>query len=429
MINIIFYTIVLTLYFSKYLAGEFEMMPRFFTWLPEIISIFILMIVVLRASIFKSIKIHKFYYIWFLFIIIHILIGVFVNQVTPGAVIAGLRQYFKYIPIFLLPAVFTIKEKQLTQQLVFLLVMAIAQFPLAMYQKFVQYTDWVSGDIISGTFTAAPVLSIHLCCASSILMGFYLKGKIKTITLFTLLSLFVIPMMLNETKGTLILFPIALFLPILFVKKDWSKLKPLFITVVLFIFFVGTFNIAYSFFFSKRTGVLDFYLSGEVSEYLYKKADEGRLLGQESDMGRIDAIIFAMTERENDLHTIFGVGIGNASVSFSDKFEGEYTDDYMRLGGKKNGISHLLWEIGLLGVIIGFPLFYLFFSDAVRVKELDTISGALALGLIGVVGILVVALPYQNIITQQTTNYLFLYLAGYTASKRIMMAGEIEKYE
>ena len=307
--------------------------------------------------------------------------------------------------------------------------MALSQFPLVMYQKFVQYAGLRSGDFISGTFSAAPVLTIHLCCVSSVLMGFYLKGKIKAITLFMLLSLFVFPMMLNETKSTVILFPIALFLPILFVKKDWSKLKPLLITVVLFAFFIGTFNIAYSFFFSKRTGVLDFYLSGEVSEYLYKKADKDRMLGEESDMGRIDAIIFALTERENDLHTIFGVGIGNASVSFSNKFEGEYTDEYQRLEGKKTAISHLLWEIGLLGVIVGFPLFYLIFSDAVRVKELDTISGALALGLIGVIGILVVALPYKNIIPHQTTNYLFLYLAGYTASKRIMMAGEIDKYD
>ena len=96
---------------------------------------------------------------------------------------------------------------------------------------------------------------------------------------------------------------------------------------------------------------------------------------------------------------------------------------------ENNGISHFLWEIGLLGVIIGFPLFYLIFSDAVRVKELDTISGALALGLIGVIGILVLSLPYKNIIPHQTTNYLFLYLAGYTASKRIMMVGEIDKYD
>ena len=109
MINIIFYTIVLTLYFSNYLASELEVIPRFLTWLPEIISIFILMIVVIRASIFKSLKIHKFYYIWSIFIIIHILIGVFANQVSPGALIAGMRQYFKYIPIFLKPVVFTIK--------------------------------------------------------------------------------------------------------------------------------------------------------------------------------------------------------------------------------------------------------------------------------------------------------------------------------
>ena len=145
----------------------------------------------------------------------------------------------------------------------------------------------------------------------------------------------------------------------------------------------------------------------------------------------IPAFIPSVTyaNQENDIHTVFGVGLGNASMSFSDKFAGEYTDEYLRLGGKQTGISHLLWEVGLLGVIIGFPLFYLFFSDAVRVKELDTISGALALGLIGVVGILLLALPYQNIITQQTTNYLFLYLAGYTASKRIMMAGGIDKYE
>ena len=46
-------------------------------------------------------------------ILIHILLGMFVNGLNAGAMFAGLRLYIVFVPLFFLPAVFVISEKDM----------------------------------------------------------------------------------------------------------------------------------------------------------------------------------------------------------------------------------------------------------------------------------------------------------------------------
>jgi len=399
---------------------------RIITWVPEIFSILITIIVVMRAVVYKTVALDKKYVLFFSAFVIHVIIGIIVNRVPAGAIIAGLRMYFKFVPLFLLPAVYDFSDQQIKKQLKFLLLLAVLQCPLAIFQRLVQFRDLVTGDVISGTFTAAPLLSIYMICAIAVLLGFFLNEEIKPKLFLMILAVLFIPTAINETKATMILLPIALIIPVLFAPRHKSKLKMMVTMWTLIAMLLLCFSFIYSQFYAKRSDVFEFYTSDQVETYLYSgvEADKVRDLrvGDDAEVGRIDAIIYAITENSDNLfRLVWGVGIGNASVSFSKFLAGDYSEKYTRLGGKQNALSHMLWEISILGVILVFFLFYLIFFDAKVVRNTAGTSGALALGWIGVLALLVMCIPYQNIITKNVISYLFCYISGFIAAKHCRM--------
>jgi hypothetical protein len=382
----------------------------------------------MRAVVYKTVALNKKYVLFFSAFVIHVIIGIIVNQVPAGAIIAGLRMYFKFVPLFLLPAVYDFSDQQIKKQLKLLLLFAVLQCPLAIFQRLVQFRDFTTGDVISGTFTAAPLLSIYMISAIAVLLGFFLNEEIKPKLFLMILAVLFIPTAINETKATMILLPIALIIPVLFAPRHKSKLKMVVMIWTLTAMLLVGFNFIYSQFYTKRSDVFEFYTSDEVETYCYTgiEADKVRVrdrrFGEDSEVGRIDAIIYAITENSDNLFRfVWGVGIGNASVSFSKFLAGDYSEKYTRLGGKQNALSHMLWEIGILGVILAFFPFYLIFFDAKVVRNTAGTSGALALGWIGVLAVLIMCIPYQNIITKNVISYLFCYISGFIAAKHCRM--------
>jgi len=417
------YSLFISILFLDYLVFKIGVGLRIITWVPEVFSILITIIVVIRAAAYKTVALDKKYVLFFSAFIIHVIVGIIVNRVPAGAIIAGLRMYFKFVPLFLLPAVYDFSDQQIKKQLKLLLLLAVLQCPLAIFQRLVQFRDLATGDVISGTFTAAPLLSIYMISVIAVLLGFFLNEELgPKLFLMILVALF-IPTAINETKVTMILLPVALIIPVLFASRYKSKLKMIVTIWALVAMLLVGFNFMYSQFYAKRSDVFEFYTSDQVKTYLYSGVDADEVTGiGESEVGRIDAIIHAITENSDDFSKlIWGVGIGNASVSFSKFLAGNYSGEYTRLGGKQNALSHMLWEIGILGVILVFLLFYLIFFDAKVARNTAGTSGALALGWLGVLVVLAVSIPYQNIITKNVIGYLFCYISGYVAARRCRM--------
>jgi len=423
---ILLYSFFISIFFVDYLVFKIGVGFRIITWVPEVFSILITIIVVIRAARYKTVALNKKYVLFFSAFVIHVIIGIIVNQVPAGAIIAGLRMYFRFVPLFLLPAVYDFSDQQIKKQLKFLLLLAVLQCPLAIFQRLVQFRHLGTGDVISGTFAAAPILSIYMISVIAVLMSFFLNEEIRPKFFLMILVVLFIPTAINETKATMILLPIALIIPVLFAPRPRykSKLKLMVTVWTLIAMFLVGFNFMYSQFYTKRSDVFEFYSSDQVQTYLYvgMEADNVSDDIRESEVGRIDAIIYAITENSDDFfRLIWGVGIGNAAASFSKFLAGDYLEEYTRLGGKQNGLSHMLWEIGIIGVILVFFLFYLIFFDAKVIRNTVGTSGALALGWIGVLVVLAMSLFYQNIITKNVISYLFCYISGYVAAKRCRM--------
>jgi hypothetical protein len=115
----------------------------------------------------------------------------------------------------------------------------------------------------------------------------------------------------------------------------------------------------------------------------------------------------------------FGLGIGNVARSFSDRFEGEYTERYDHMMPHVTTVSFLVWETGVVGLLLVIVGCFLVFQDARACSRADTVEGAFALGWAAVVAVYVVSLAYRNLITPTVFGYLFWYFSGWVAAMRL----------
>ena len=134
--------------------------------------------------------------------------------------IAGIRTFLRAIPWFFIGAVVAFTENDIRNQLRLLLAIALIQLPLAIEQRlhgfggelgYVSYT----GDATAGTFIISSVLSLFLICCLCMLVAFYLRKRIKTQQFALLFAALLTPTLINETKGTLVFLPLALFVTFL----------------------------------------------------------------------------------------------------------------------------------------------------------------------------------------------------------------------
>ena len=109
-----------------------------------------------------------------------IVFGYAVQDVPDGAMLAGARSYLKFLPFFLLPAVHRFTPRQLHIQLMLLLVLALLQTPLALYQRFVEFASAMhTGDPVKGTLTTSSALSMFMVAAIAGAVVFYLRGRLR----------------------------------------------------------------------------------------------------------------------------------------------------------------------------------------------------------------------------------------------------------
>lgn len=409
----------IVIFVGDYVFKKMGLGSKLFSILPEMISLAVGVYVFFYFAFGKGARIQSRYLYFFVSFAVHITIGIIGNKVQPLAIFAGMRTYLHFLPFFLLPLVYDQPDDQVRSQLRLLLALAIGQLPLALYQRVFEYSGQASGDYIAGTLMAAPNLTLFMICTIAVILGFYLKKRLSVKVFVVLIVSAFIPTAINETKATVILLPLALLVPMLFEAKKEQRIKIIATVIPVGVMIIVGFHYIYKSVYSGRSDVVAFYTTDKAVDYLYKGAQAGKVTGgYETEVGRIDSIVLAYKESSKDFfRLVWGVGIGNAAVSFSHKFQGKYTREYLRLGGKQNSLSHFIWEIGLLGIVHIVCLLLLIFIDAINLRKSQDLVGPLALGWLGVTAILLIAMPYQNLITKSGVVYPFCYFSGLLAAQ------------
>ena len=419
--RLLIYLLFISVFFADYLVAEFPQIPRIATWTPDAVAGLMLLLIAIRIASVRTVQLHPKYMVWGAFMLLSILIGVIVNDVQSGSIFYGLRRYARYIPVFLAPVVFRFSDRDLSRQLVIVLALALLQVPFAIYQRLVDFPKSFSGDVVFGTLMDSGILSVFLVSTLAMLTAYYVKENLRFRSYVALAFVLTVPVALNETTAALVLLPIAIVGPFVLSALGGAgfgrRLVP--IATVLAIL-VGGFTIAYNAQFSNRWGgdITNAARGGE--NYLYRGATEkNRDYGTMDQIGRLDSIILPLVVLDDPVQWVVGVGIGNAAPVSTKAFQGEYWKVADRYGIKFTTLGLLMWETGVLGVVLSVILIYMIFSDARALARRDDACGALGLGWAGVMVIVLATLFYKDLINDDACGYLMWLFSGHVIAARM----------
>ena len=365
------------------------------------------------------------YILLFALLFIHIINGLIIEGFSTGSIVAGSRIYFKYLPFYLLASVYTFSEKQINQQLKILLFLFLLQFPISLLQKYTFFADNLSGDVVRGSLTTSSFLSIALIGAISMIFAFYLKNKISFKKFIVIALILFIPTTINETKGTLILLPIAIFTPIIVLRLRGELIQGLFRPIVAITLLLVCFVTIYDSFWGKRYGaegsIIDFYTDSErIKRYLAPKTAK-KIPDEYERSGRVDNVVTAFNtlHQKGLVELMVGLGMGSVTKSPIEELSGEYVH-YRDEGLVTISVAYLLYELGILGIIFSVIFIFLIFKDALYLSHGSGLANIIGLGWLGVVPVILVSLMYKDIIPVNSIMYLFWYFSGYVAANSLV---------
>ena len=421
--NYLITLLIFSIFSLRYFSRKLAVIPRGVSWLPDILSILLLVLVLMFMVFYKRVNLPKIYIVLFSCYTAHIVMGFVFNLVPAGAVIAGVRSYLRWAPFFFLASVVPVTAGAMRWQLALLFGFGVLQVPIAVYQRFFQFSHLQTGDVVIGTLDGAPFLAMFQIALICLLLALYLKGKLKLLLCFFLSMFLFIPCTINETKAVIILLPAAIMAILMFSKSSSSRVKQYVIIPLALTLLMSIFIPVYNYFMpqpetllpgeSGRRTIMDVFTGVRLKRYLYKNASGE---GTDEKIGRVDSLVLAVKNiSQEPINLIYGFGAGNVNESFIGLLKGSQTHFYA-YGAAGTTISILLWEIGLIGAF--FPVIFLVFNffDALSLQNATDIRGGLALAWIGITVMLMICLIYVNLMST-SLDLLFWYLAGYIAAE------------
>jgi hypothetical protein len=418
MINLLVVGMMLAVLGVEYLVRERGLLHPYVVLLPEALSAVAMLIVLARIIAGAPIRADWRYLSFMLLLVFTMILGFVVQDVSTGAMVAGIRAHLKFLPFFLLPLVYRFEARELKVQMMVLMGLLVVQTPLALYQRFFEFANRMdTGDPVKGTATASSSLSMLMICGIAVLVALYLRRKIRLAPALVLMGILFLPTTINETKATLLLLPVALLVPAMLMPRGshrFRRLLPILAAGGLGGFvFVGVYDALIQY----RTYSRPFsaYFEGDqLTRYLYtSNLDE-----EVNYIGRFDSIEIALEQNGDDpLRLAFGLGAGNVSTSFLPQFDGKYAAYFSRYGVDMTQVTNLLWQVGLFGLSLYLALYYFLLHDSrflARQEGPDAILGQIWFT---VMLVMTFALLYKSIFSMNEIGYLFWYLSGVIAGR------------
>ena len=412
----------------EYLIKSHGLLSPYVILVPGLLSAVAMLVVLVRIMGGARIAFDWRYGIFLAALLSTIVFGYIVQDVPDGAMLAGARSYLKFLPFFLLPAVHRFTPRQLHTQLMLLLVLALAQTPLALYQRFVEFAGAMhTGDPVKGTLTTSSGLSMLMVTTIAGAVVFYLRGRLRLTALVVLCAWLFLPTTINETKATVLLLPVALLAPVMLMRK--TRLLPKLVPILGVGFLAGTaFVIAYNTLIKNGEygGPLGEFFTNtdKIGYYLYT----GAANTDQPYVGRFDSIEIALEYTSQDpLKLAFGYGAGNVSESFLPEFAGRYSDYFLRFGVGQTQVTTFLWEVGVAGLLAYLFLFYLVTRDSLTLARSN--DPAAHLGQLWTVAMIIMSfgLLYKSVFSMNDFGYLFWYFSGVVASRAAMLRHGVPK--
>lgn len=414
--------LMLPLAFSiEWLCGRANVLPGAAAIFSDVVAAGLAVVMVFHIVTHKFVAIPAKYKILFVIALVHIVGTFYVNKVSAGPMIAGLRIYFAYLPLFLLPSVFGLRQAHLPWLLRFLLVLVIIQPPVALVQRFVTGAGISSGDHVVGTLQISSVLTLIMIGSIAMCLAFYIKGLLSGRQLALLTIWLMLPTFFNETKGTLVLLPVAVGTALVaargVVHSSYRLLVMLIASAGLAAMFVVAYNLSLGM--DQGRSITRFVENETYRGYLYQGTNVDIAEAGIGEVHRFDSIALAIKTLGKDPALLaLGLGPGNVTDSIVPGMDGRYAAKFAPLLPQMTSLTQLLWEMGLLGFALLLTFCLMVLRDAWVLRKVDGAVGAFGIGWCCTVAMFVVALPYKHIIGFVSIATLFWLGSGCIATLR-----------
>lgn len=425
------YLIFLSVMLNDYIVKLLDL-PTPLRFLPELLSGIVILYVAIAGTRDRYRLVAPKYWLTFGVFAVFIAFGVINAAPGAGPMLSGMRFYLRAVPLFFLPAVLVITEEQLMRQMKLLLALSFLQIPISVYQRWIVLSEGrYSGDEVRGTLMDSGILSIFLICVVLVLTGFLLKGRIGKWKYAMLFFPVLVPTIINETKGTLVMLPVALLVALIAGADPGKRLKYTGFALAGLIAFGAIFIPVYNMMevhnpYKNEKDITNYFTNEKQLDRYLSSGKVG--VGTTKDARRGDAIAVPLQFLAKDPSQLaFGLGIGSVSPSnFGKNFEGAYFLLFKRF--LITSVTFFILEFGVLGVIMVGVLTGLIFFDAIWVSRHDrSMIGAVAAGWTGVVALAALGLIYTIFHEFTSVTYLYWYFSGVVCARRVaMMRGEEE---
>lgn len=302
------------------------------------------------------------------------LLAVLANPSSVGASIVGLKNYFQMFGLLAALAVFRYTPDEASRFMRFILVLGLIQLPFVIHQ-FIHFVPLrssveaamrgiVAVDVVAGTFGGSAMgggrsstLALLAAIAIVLVLAQQRAGH-RNLSSTALYSIaFMIPMALNEAKLFILLLPVGLFL--LFRDLISKNLVKAVASGLLLVGLIAGLLAAYSM------------LPGAKSQHTVSM---GKLLENAMDynfgvrgygnavLNRTTVYSFWWAENAGQgdyLKSVFGHGPGVTNSASAVATDTLANTRYRGYGIGLTGVSSLLWEVGLLGVMAVFMLIFM----------------------------------------------------------------------
>lgn len=390
------------------------LLPGIFVLIPEVIGAiaFVVTIFLGVQTRFENVRIA--YWLVFGFVVLNMIAGVVANAVDVGPIIAGLRFYFAAVPFFFLPLIYPFTEKQRHAQILVVLVCGLLQVPVALYQRMLTTElGMLTGDRIVGSLSISSHLSMFLISVIAVLVAYRVGQKLTWPRFLALVAVLALPTMINETKSTLFFLPLAVMVPAYFAAAGTQRIRNLFVSLTVASLLLAAFVPIYDYYMVPRQGygILTFLTKeGRVEGYLSKDAEV-----TSDRIGRVDSYTLPLKELSKDPVSLgVGLGIGNVRKSvLGERFTGGYASRYEHL--LTTGVAVLLWETGVIGLLIVFGVHFIIFTDAVRLARSDSTFRLFGAGWIFIVAMFGIGLFYKSLLENEAIALMYWLFSGHVA--------------
>jgi len=339
-----------------------------------------------------------------------------------GELVAGFKRYFQMFGLMMAVTLIVFTPQSVMRWRKFLVVVALLQFPFALYELLVlvpqrggvalnSYTT----DVIAGTFGAnmqggSPnsVMVIFLFAAISFLVARWGAGLIENKYFYPLFLIFMLPIGMGETKIALIMLPMV---GLVLLRKDLmrSPLRylPALIGVTLLTILLGYLYVVVMMQ-SNPMDVLESTLKYNIGSQGYS---------EDQYLNRWTSVTFWFGEQSlrDPVSFLFGNGLGSSYTS-TGSMAGHLGIKYLNYGINLTAASTLLWDAGLFGLILFTCVFISAWYAASRLERSvsETSVKADALAIQAIIPLFMLSIFYSDsIVNLLAMEMIYAIVLGY----------------